>query len=204
MPDAPSESTMRNIRSLCQQLADRHGLDAEARDELCGHFEDKLSAYLSGTLPITEEDALHLVRAHFGDADRISRRISAARAGGFFSWGINHARVYTVVLIVLTAFQAVSLPVVYVFIARSRVATGIQMGRIPNAWLPIFAGMGSAYLLLMITTLALRRLRPTAGRRLTRILNYALLIAPPFGTSLGLYGLLSLDRRAPARSLELN
>jgi hypothetical protein len=199
MPDQPSDSTMHKIRSLCQELATRHGLDAEARDELCAHFEDKLSAYLSGTLPITEEDALHLVRAHFGDANQVARRISAAQAGDFFSWGFDHTRIYISVLIALTIAQAVSLPVVFAFIARSHVATGIQMGHIPNAWLPFFTGMGCAYLLLMLATLALRRLRPIAGRRLTRILNIALLIAPPFGTALGIYGLLAVDKQKSLR-----
>ena len=40
-----------------------------------------------------------------------------------------------------------------------------------------------------------RLLRPKSGRRLTRLLNLALLPAFPIGTALGIYGLISVDRQ---------
>ena len=72
MPEQPSTPVLGQIRSLCAQLADRHGLDDDAREEMCGHLEDKLVGYLSGEVRVSEQDALLLVRAHFGDADRIA------------------------------------------------------------------------------------------------------------------------------------
>jgi hypothetical protein len=44
-----------------------HDLDPEIQEELYGHMEDKLHAYLKGEEPLTEEDAFILVREHFGD-----------------------------------------------------------------------------------------------------------------------------------------
>lgn len=103
MPEQPTESSRQKIRSLCRQLADRHRLDEPTRDELCGHLEDKLSAYLSGELRITEEDALHLVRAHFGDAAQIARRLRREQSGSaeFLSGTIDAARLYTATLILV-------------------------------------------------------------------------------------------------------
>lgn len=72
MPDKLSEETLRKIRDYCRELADRHELDEEAREEICGHLEDKLAGYLSGEVRPTEEDALVLARAHFGDAEEVA------------------------------------------------------------------------------------------------------------------------------------
>lgn len=74
MPELPHESLQR-IRALCHELSVRYRLDEQTRDELCGHLEDKLMGYLSGDVRITEEDALLLVRSHFGDAERIAWRL---------------------------------------------------------------------------------------------------------------------------------
>src|SRR5271170_1985610 len=71
--------SLEKIRALCRDLAARQGLDDEARDELCGHMEDKLMGYLSGEVKITEEDALLLVRSHFGDAEKIARQVAGER-----------------------------------------------------------------------------------------------------------------------------
>jgi hypothetical protein len=79
MPEISGEPALRKIRSLCQELAARHGLDDAARDELCDHLESKLAGYLDGSVKITEDDALLLVRGHFGDADKIARRLARER-----------------------------------------------------------------------------------------------------------------------------
>lgn len=71
--EKPIDETLRKIRGYCRELADRHGLDEEAREEICGHLEDKLAGYLSGEVRPTEEDALVLARAHFGDAEEVAR-----------------------------------------------------------------------------------------------------------------------------------
>jgi len=55
------------MRALCKKISVAHDLDQEIQDELYGHMEDKLLAYLNGEEPVTEDDALILVREHFGD-----------------------------------------------------------------------------------------------------------------------------------------
>ena len=65
LPELP-ESSAKKIRTLCDDLAARFRLDDATRNELGGHLEDKLAGYLSGEVRISEEDALTLVRAHFG------------------------------------------------------------------------------------------------------------------------------------------
>lgn len=74
MPELPHDAALK-IRSLCHELAVKYRLDDPTRDELCGHMEDKLAGYLSGDVRISEEDALLLVRAHFGDAEQVARRL---------------------------------------------------------------------------------------------------------------------------------
>ena len=45
-----------------------------------------------------------------------------------------------------------------------------------------------------VMTAWLRRVEPAAGKRVSRVLNYALLPAAPFGTALGIYGLTKVDK----------
>jgi len=71
MPEIPGESS-RKIEAFCRDLALRHDLDAQTADELRGHLEDKILGYLSGEVKLTEEDALLLTAAHFGDAQKIA------------------------------------------------------------------------------------------------------------------------------------
>lgn len=53
--------------ALCGQIAAGHPQEAEIREELRGHMEDKFLAYMSGDERLTEEDAFLLVREHFGN-----------------------------------------------------------------------------------------------------------------------------------------
>ena len=67
MAEPLSSNTQEQMRALCKKISVAHSLDAEIRDELYGHMEDKLLAYLNGEEPVTEDDAYILVREHFGD-----------------------------------------------------------------------------------------------------------------------------------------
>jgi len=67
MADSLNPETQEQMRALCKKISVAHDLDAEIQDELYGHMEDKLLAYLNGEEPVTEEDAFILVREHFGD-----------------------------------------------------------------------------------------------------------------------------------------
>jgi hypothetical protein len=67
MADSLSAKTQEDVRALCHKISVAHDLDPEIQEELYGHMEDKLLAYLKGEEPLTEEDAFILVREHFGD-----------------------------------------------------------------------------------------------------------------------------------------
>ena len=196
MPESPAESSRQKIRSLCRELADRHQLDDQTCDELCGHLEDKLIAYLSGEERITEADALHLVRAHFGDAAQIARslRREHSPAPALLSSRIDHTRLYTVALILLGVSTALSIPLGLVIWSTRQFQGSPSTTRLPDWAMPWWAAICLGYLIAIGVTLWCRRFRPAVGRSLTRMLNYLLLAAPPFGTLLGIYGLLKLDK----------
>ena len=48
-----------------------HDLDAEIQEELYGHMQDKLIAYLDGEEALAEADAFILVREHFGNPSAV-------------------------------------------------------------------------------------------------------------------------------------
>jgi hypothetical protein len=205
---AADQPTTDKIRALCHELAARHRLDDATRDELCAHLEDKLAGYLIGEVRISEEDALTLVRAHFGDAEKIARLIGreqAAPAIGpdvFFSRGISHDRLYSILLVVLAASTAMSVPLgLVVYILRARQGVPAFAWAIPDWVAPWNAMICTGYLVLMVLTAWLRRTEPAAGRRVTRVLNFLLLPAIPFGTALGIYGLMKVDKDVASPTL---
>jgi|GEM_PF-1418298 len=67
MAESLNSNTQEQMRALCRKISVAHDLDPEIQEELYGHIEDKLHAYLTGEEPLTEEDAFILVREHFGD-----------------------------------------------------------------------------------------------------------------------------------------
>jgi hypothetical protein len=67
LPYNISPEIQSRIRALCRRISVAHNLDEEIQRELYSHMEDKLLGYLSGEEKITEDDALILVREHFGD-----------------------------------------------------------------------------------------------------------------------------------------
>lgn len=67
MAESLNSNTQERMRTLCRKISVAHDLDPEIQEELYGHMEDKLHAYLTGEEPLTEEDAFILVREHFGD-----------------------------------------------------------------------------------------------------------------------------------------
>lgn len=67
MADSLNSKVQEQMRALCRKISVAHDLDPEIQEELYGHMEDKLHAYLTGEERLTEEDAFLLVREHFGD-----------------------------------------------------------------------------------------------------------------------------------------
>lgn len=71
-----SRDIQKRIDDFCEQLRVAEGLNKEIHEELRTHIEDKVLAYLTGEEAVTEEDALVLAEAHFGNP-RVVRRMLA-------------------------------------------------------------------------------------------------------------------------------
>lgn len=66
--DNPLDSkVMAQVDALCRKISVAEDIDPQIREELRGHMEDKLRAYMAGEETLTEDDALILVKEHFGD-----------------------------------------------------------------------------------------------------------------------------------------
>lgn len=94
----------RQARALCEQISVAHDLDTEIQEELYTHVEDKLLGYLSGEIPVTEDDALILVREHFGDPRTIKSLMQDAHIEEVT---ISQARRRTAAVIVTLAWGLV-------------------------------------------------------------------------------------------------
>ena len=100
----------------------------------------------------------------------------------------RHNRIYTVLMIV----QAV-------FLGFGMISTTFMLGNpaVSPESRRVFQMILSFYAVLIaaiIVTLILRRTAPSAGRIATMALNIILLLVFPFGTALGIYGLMKVDK----------
>jgi hypothetical protein len=191
MPELP-DSSRRKINSLSHELFGRLHLDEDTRAELSAHLEEKLAGYMSGQIPISEEDALILVRAHFGDARQIARRLRREQwRAQFFTPTINHARLHATILVIVGASTALTIPLGLFlwFLRQPRPSSSL----FPAWTIPCWSAICVGYILAIAATLFCRRFHPAIAPRMTKALNLLLLAAPPFGTLLGIYGLLKLD-----------
>ena len=67
MDKGMTEETASELRAWVRQLTVVNDIDEDIREEVYGHLEDKLLAYLDGQEQLSEGDALLLVKTHFGD-----------------------------------------------------------------------------------------------------------------------------------------
>ena len=74
------------------------------------------------------------------------------------------------------------------FLAGASTAGSIQT-HLPGWSLPWVAMVSFVYAVAIVIVLCARKFRPETGRRLARLLNWALLPALPGGTVVGVYGL---------------
>ena len=105
---------------------------------------------------------------------------------------INHNKTYSVALATL-GFIAISSSALLLFL------TGLSAGgsvntHLPDASLPWVAAINFAYFIAILFVLCARRFQAASARRLTRLLNWALLPALPGGTVVGIYGLWKADK----------
>jgi hypothetical protein len=105
---------------------------------------------------------------------------------------INHNRAYSAVLASLAAVAALSSGLL-LFLAGAS-SGGRLDTHLPDWSLPWVAVVNFAYAIAIVVVLCARRFKPESGRRLTRLLNWALLPALPGGTLVGIYGLWRVDK----------
>ncbi len=106
---------------------------------------------------------------------------------------INHNRMYSIMLALLTALASATT----VGLINWQKSVGGPVGHLSSEAIPWMIAVNLFYALAMGSTLFARLYWPDSGRRLTRLLNWALLPALPSGTVLGLYGLWLLNREKP-------
>ena len=105
---------------------------------------------------------------------------------------INHNRTYSTVLATLAMTAALSCGLLLYLAGAS--AGGAVHTHLPDWSLTWVAVINFAYAVAITVTLCARSFKPEAGRRLTRVLNWALLPALPGGTVVGIYGLMRVDK----------
>ena len=105
---------------------------------------------------------------------------------------VNHGRLYNALLVALAAGILCSVGVLVAFMALPADARPAM--KVPPWSVPLLAFVNGAYLCAVVLTLIFRLTKSAASRHLTRGVNVALLLTPPFGTALGLYGLWAVGR----------
>jgi hypothetical protein len=107
---------------------------------------------------------------------------------------VKHERLYTLLLAVFAVGILCSMAVLVAFMALPAQARPVS--RWPDWVHFVSAFLGGVYFCAVAGTLLLRHAQPDIGRRVTKLLNIALLFALPFGTALGLYGLWKVNGTA--------
>lgn len=110
MADRLRPDTCEEIRTLCRKISVAHDLDVEIQEELYGHMEDKLIAYLDGEEALAEEDAFILVREHFGNPSALKGLLQDVHA---YEADVSLARRLAAALIVTTGVSVVCLYCLY-------------------------------------------------------------------------------------------
>ena len=105
---------------------------------------------------------------------------------------INHNKVYSAALATLGVIAALGAGLLLFLTGVS--ASGSINSHLPDSSLPWVAAINFGYFIAILVVLCARQWQPESGRRLTRLLNWALLPALPGGTVVGIYGLLKADR----------
>ena len=109
MTESISPKTQTRIDSLLREIAAGQHIDADTIDELRVHMEEKYLAYMTGAETITEDDAMLLMREHFGKPEVIRACFEEHRERVtpmlFFRWFSAAAIMFVVCMIIQTMLQ---------------------------------------------------------------------------------------------------
>ncbi len=156
-------------------------------EELESHLREGVTRQMQSGL--AAEAAFNFAVQNIGPSHELENEFKKLRhsKGGNL---IDHNRMYSAVLAIFAVHNAIT----GIFLLDWQRAVGGPMGRLSERSLPPISALCLAYAVALAATFLARWYRPAFGRRLTRILNWALLPALPCGTLLGLYGLWKVDR----------
>lgn len=191
-------------------------------EELESHLREDVEVGMRSGL--TAQSAFETAERRMGQADGLKAEFKKAGKTNGYSL-INHNRIYVTALLgFLISLQVLNLVPVPGLDSRA-LADYFQSGGGKHsssglmgmycmftgggfercsagslAILPVFLRPWAAALCLFYSlaaglTLCARSLQPNTGRRLTRLLNLALLPVFPIGTAIGIYGLANVDRQ---------
>lgn len=105
---------------------------------------------------------------------------------------LNHNRIYSGLLLFLAVVSFLSSGLL-LFLAGASAGASLRTN-LPEWSMPWVAAVNFAYAIAIIVTLCSRQFNSEAGRRLSRVLNWALLPAFLGGTVVGIYGLWNADK----------
>jgi hypothetical protein len=180
----------------------------DVREELLAHviavFEDECVRLGD------QQSALQRTALRFGNPAELSDELQGSiSVAGYAGWllesvfcsllgcrMLRHDRLYNIILVLLGVNLLCGLVLLTVLLGMP--PAGRPRMLVPQWSLPLLAFAHGFYLLAITATLAVRSTRLPIGRRLTKAMNCLFLIAPPFGTALGIYGLWKVDREREA------
>jgi len=162
--DPLNSNTQEQMQALCRKISVAHDLDPEIQQELYGHMEDKLLAYLTGEEQVTEEDAFILVREHFGDPAVLKgllQDVHAREVHVSLARRLAAAFAATTGLMVLLSVLLFLVTVGFIMLGPEDGTFGVPQGIMPIA--SVLALTGAAVLLFMVLRHWQRQL--DSGRR---------------------------------------
>jgi hypothetical protein len=204
MNDASFAQAQEVVERCLQSVSVSNSRKARMRDELLAHilavFEAECHKRGDETL------AIEATLRRFGDTAEIADDLRASiTAAGYVGWlrdhffftimgfdMFDHNRVYNILIFLLGLFCLSSAAFVLFLMGLPIDARPHTLA--PQWSLPVMAVINGVYLLAITATLAIRLSKATVGKQFTKIMNWLFLVAPPFGTALGMYGLFVVDR----------
>jgi hypothetical protein len=203
-----NDSTLAQLQAIVeraiQPVRASQSFKRNMREELLAHL---IAVFEEEAVRLGDEGlALERTRQRFGNCDELTNQLQesitpAGRLGWIMdrvwrrltgSMIVNHNRLYNTICILLLLNTLFGMALLVALMGLPpEVRPPMQ---VPDWSLPCLAGINGFYLIALSVTLLVRLVRPPIGKRLTRAMNLLLLIAPPFGTALGIYGLWKVDR----------
>ena len=160
-------SLEQQARALCAKITVAHDLDPEIQEELYSHIEDKLLGYLGGDIPLSGDDALLLVREHFGDPGAIKtllQEVHATEAGLSQGRRLAAAAIATLgcVIVARLLLTTVSMGIQYLYLKAPAALDALNMGSTPLADTGTPALNPAYFVALILTSAAIMCLAPWA------------------------------------------